>query len=202
MTARFKLGVLIALSLAQLGAAAWSIARYETILATGTTYKMRTAAIDPADPFRGRYVVVQPSITLPLPIAGSTEQRLQSVQSGSGKAFVRLAADADGFARAAEIVAIAPQEGDYLEITAAWPTWRPKPGQPSESEMTGYSLRFSFDRYYMTEAAAPTAQERFTAATVRNAETKAWLTVRVKNGLGVIEGLFIDGVPIEELVRR
>jgi hypothetical protein len=52
----------------------------------------------------------------------------------------------------------------------------------------------------MSEAAAPEAQQRYADATSRNAATRAWLTVRVRNGVGVIEGLFIDDVPIEAIV--
>jgi hypothetical protein len=61
-------------------------------------------------------------------------------------------------------------------------------------------MTFSFDRYYMTEAAAPMAQQRFDEAVRRNAATRAWLEVGVRNGTGVIEGLFTDGVPIEQIV--
>jgi len=45
------------------------------------------------------------------------------------------------------------------------------------------------------------AQPRYFQAAPRNANARAWLTVRVKNGIAVIEGLFIDGVAIEEIVR-
>ena len=202
MSARLKFAVLLALSVAQLGAAGWSIARYETILASGTPYRIQTAPVDPADAFRGWYVAVQPSIALAEPIARETEQLLQSIGSGRGRAYVRLTTDAEGFARAAEILQDAPENGDYLEINRAWPTWRPRPDQPAQSERAGYTLLFSFDRYYMNEAAAPTAQQRYFQAARRNADTRAWLTVRVKDGIGVIEGLFIEGVPIEEVVRR
>jgi len=44
---------------------------------------------------------------------------------------------------------------------------------------------------------APQAQQQQQHATRRNAQSRAWLAVRVKNGAGVIEGLLIDGVPIE-----
>jgi uncharacterized membrane-anchored protein len=72
MSGRIKIAVLAALSIAQIGAAGWSIARYETILASGTPYKIRTAPVDPADAFRGRYVMAQPSITITPPITAET----------------------------------------------------------------------------------------------------------------------------------
>lgn len=201
MSARFKTAVLAALSIAQLGAASWSIARYETILASGTPYKIRTAPVDPADAFRGRYVMVQPSITITPPIAAETNELLDSIRYNNRTAYVRLAVDAEGFGRAAEIVPEEPQDGDYLKIAGAWPTWTPRTEDPSKSDLTSYTLQFSFNRYYMNESAAPEAERRYFQALPRDANRRAWLTVRVKDGIAVIEGLFIDGVAIEEIVR-
>ena len=42
MSTRIKVAGLIVLSLVQLGAASWSIIRYERILASGTPYRIRT----------------------------------------------------------------------------------------------------------------------------------------------------------------
>jgi len=201
MSARFTITLLAALSIAQLGAAGWSIVRYETILSSGTPYKIRAAPVDPADAFRGRYVMVQPSITITPPIAAETKELLDAVRYSNRTGYVRLAADAEGFARAAGIVLEEPQDGDYLKIAGVWATWTPRTEDPGKSDLTAYTVRLSFDRYYMNEAAAPEAQHRYFQAAPRNANARAWLTVRVKNGIAVIEGLFIDGVAIEEIVR-
>jgi uncharacterized membrane-anchored protein len=153
------------------------------------------APVDPADAFRGRYVTVRPSIRILDPIAPETE-RLLWARTGSepGTAYVVLESDAEGFARARQIVAEPPAAGDYLEIghaSTAWDTGQPK--------RIGYDLTFAFDRYYMTETAAPAAAERYVNATRQSSTARAWLTVRVKNGVGVIDGLFIDGAPIEQV---
>jgi hypothetical protein len=201
MSSRLKISLFLVVGLAQLGAAGWSIARYETVLASGTPYKIEVAPVDPADAFRGRYVAVQPSVTVPPPIAQETEQLLQSIQSGNAIVFVRLAVDEQGFARAAGIVQERPEQGDYLEIAHAWPVWTPRPDDPGRSDLTAYRLGFSFNRYYMNETAAPAAERSYFEAR-RNANRRAWLTVRVKDGVGVTEGLFIDGAAIEEVVRQ
>lgn len=202
MSARFKIAVLAALSIAQLGASGWSIARYETILSSGTPCKLRAAPIDPADAFRGRYVTVRPSIRITPPLAVEAKELLDAVDYNDRPAYVRLAMDAEGFARATEIVPDEPQGGDYLKIAGAWPTWTPRADEPGKSDLTAYTLRFSFDRYYMNEAAAPQAQQRYSEAAAQTGNGSAWVAVRVKNGIAVIEGLFIDGVSIESIVRR
>jgi uncharacterized membrane-anchored protein len=190
---------LAALCVVQLAAAGWSIARYETTLASGALYKFKTVPIDPADAFRGRYVAVQPAVTIPAPVPPETARILDTVGSGAA-AYVVLATDADGFARAASIVSEAPAAGDYVKVARSQmvPIGNPEAGRPIE--MT-YQALLPFNRYYMNETAAPAAEQRYTGAVRRNAETRTWLAVRVRNGIGVIEGLYIDGVPIEDVVR-
>ena len=202
MNARVRILVLVVLSVAQVAAAAWSIARYESTLASGAPYKIRVAPVDPADAFRGRYVAVQPSITIATPIAPDTERLLQAIQAASSTGYVVLATDAEGFARAAQVLTVAPPAGDYLQVERVWPRWstQPDPRQSGQLQIIGYNLGFTFDRADMNEAAAPAAQQRYFEVTGRSAGTRAWLAVRVKNGAGVIEGLFIDGVAIEEIL--
>ena len=52
-----KIAALAVLCVAQLGAATSSIVRHESILRSGVPYRIRAAPVDPADAFRGRYVV-------------------------------------------------------------------------------------------------------------------------------------------------
>ncbi len=188
------------LSVVQLAAAGSSIMRYETTLASGTPYRFKTVPIDPADTFRGRYVAVQPAVTIPAPVSPDTQQLLDRVGTGTA-AFVVLATDVDGFARAAAIVAEPPAAGDYLRVARSRiiPVGNPEAGRPVEIT---YEVLLPFDRYYMNEAAAPVAEQRYAAVVRRDAEARTWLAVRVRNGIGVIEGLYIDGVPIEEVVSR
>ncbi|HOD52465.1 MAG TPA: hypothetical protein PLM14_17660, partial [Candidatus Hydrogenedentes bacterium] len=56
-----------------------------------------------------------------------------------------------------------------------------------------------FDRYYMEEAAAPEA-ERIYRERARN--SMVYVTVRISRGTGVITGLFVDGRPVEEMIRK
>ena len=198
MKTRVKVGVLIAVSLLQLAAAASSIARYESTLRTGVIYRIRTEPIDPVDAFRGRYVAVRPAIHVDGPLDADT-QRVLDQMHGRQTAYVVLGVDANGFARAADIRSDRPTQGDYLEITSAWPQLR-QPQSAADDSTAGYNISFSFDRYYMNAAAAPQAEQKYMEASRRNTETRAWLVVRVKNGVGVIEALYIDGVPIEQVV--
>jgi len=194
-----KAGLLALLSVAQLTAAGWSIARYESVLRSGAPYKIRIEPVDPADAFRGRYVQIFPSIRIPMPVSVETKELIYRIQNGE-QGHVVLASDADGFARIAQVLTTPPAQGNYLKIAHVWEQWStdaPPGGQPTA---IGYNVRLSFDRYYMNERVAPAAAQQFFEATVRNSPQRAWITVRVKDGVGVIEGLFIDDVPIEKVV--
>lgn len=197
MNASIKVAALALVCAAQLGAAAWSIVRYESTLRSGTRYLIRAAPADPADAFRGRYVVVRPRIVIATPVTPENEQLLQWIQTGE-TGYAILAPDPQGFARVDGIVLQPPPRGDYLEIAFAGPQFAPDP-TPGRPVLVGYNIEFSLDRYYMNEAAAPAAEKRYAEAVRRDASSRAWLAVRVKDGAGVIEGLFIDGVPIETI---
>ncbi len=201
MSTRLKLALLVILAVVQIGITGSSILKYESTLRSGALYRIPSLAIDPADPFRGRYVAVRPTIAIPAPVPPETVNLLERIQYGEA-GYAVLAEDTDGFARAAHIVMEKPAAGDYLEIAHAWPQWQDSATPNAPSVLAAYNLQFSFDRYYMNDAAAPQAQERARQAARANAGSRTWLAVRVKNGIGVIEGLFIDGVPIEQAVGK
>jgi uncharacterized membrane-anchored protein len=199
MNTKVRLLALVGLGVLQVAAAGWSIARYETTLSSGTPHKIHVAPVDPADAFRGRYVAVRPSIRIPNPIDPQTERVLFATQAHEGTAYVVLETDGEGFARARQVVATPPASGDYLEIEQVSTAWETDPRHPGRPKVAGYDLDFAFDRYYMNEGAASAAEQKYIAATRQGSRQGAWLTVRVRNGIGVIDGLFIDGVPIEQV---
>ena len=56
------------------------------------------------------------------------------------------------------------------------------------------SLALPFRRFYMTEKLAKEVDRSLPRRGIR----PAWVTVRVRHGLGVIEDLDIDGLPVRE----
>jgi uncharacterized membrane-anchored protein len=199
MTSRVRIALLVALCVAQVGTAGWSIARYESTLASGALYRIPTAAIDPADAFRGRYVAVQPSISIPEPVDPGARRIVEDAVDGERPMYVQLAPDGDGLARVARIMDAPTDDGNYLQVDRVWPVWGDRQGG-DRPRIQGYTLTFSFDRYYMNESLAPAAEQRYVEAARRQPAPRTWLTVKVKDGVGVIEGLFVDGVPIEDAV--
>ncbi|MCL2498080.1 MAG: GDYXXLXY domain-containing protein [Symbiobacteriaceae bacterium] len=91
--------------------------------------------------------------------------------------------DQDGFATIVALTATKPENSPYLRSSQQG--WFTSP----------------VDRYYMNENFAPEAQRLFWQET-RDSEKEVYVAVRIKNGELVISGLFIEGVAIEEILRK
>lgn len=170
-----------AAALVQLGVATSQLWRSEWTLRTGKPYKFRTRPVDPYDAFRGRFVALAFE-EREAPWEGS-----KPAKSGA-KAYAVLGTDADGFAKVLRVAPAPPGSGDYLRVETGY------------SYATNHvSFSFPFDRFYMEERKAPEA-ERVYRESNRLGETNrnTYAVVRVRNGVGVIEDLFVGGKPIRE----
>ncbi len=180
MPRRLLLGLLGVVAVVQLAVPGWTILQHEEVLREGSEYRFRTAPVDPYDAFRGRYVALGFADTVgPVPDGLELQRRM--------KVFVPLQVDEEGFATLGEATRTRPLE-DHLELRVMW--WN--------AEGVTYELPFS--RFYMEEEAAPEAERVYRE---NNGEGRpAYVTVRVKNGRGVLEELYVDDLPILERLQR
>lgn len=80
---------------AQLGMCGYLIQRWESVLKRGQSYKFKTQAMDPYDPFRGRFVTIQLEKDYVV-----SEKPVDASQLMNGQAvYVTLATDPDGYSR-------------------------------------------------------------------------------------------------------
>jgi len=167
--------------------------KYENTLRHGTLFKFRTKPVDPVDVFRGRYVTL--SFAEDFVAARHTEKKPE--HSRSGLMYVRLATDAEGFAKPVEITPWRLEGDDVITVDSAW--W----GYGRD----GWMFRYPFDRYYLPEDVAPMAEQLYREANRgarsrdSNAKADTYVAVRVRNGVGVIEELYLNDVPVREAVR-
>lgn len=171
------------LVLVQLAVPAGMILRRELTLATGETFRFRTAPIDPYDPFRGRYV------TLRLEAATSPAPPGESFRAGEW-VYALLGEDAEGFARFTGITRSRPEGGAWLRVRVVY----------GGGDGTVH-LKLPFDRYYAEESAAPQIERAYWRHSRRESR-EAWVTVRVRAGRGVLEELYLDGLPVGEYLAR
>jgi GDYXXLXY protein len=176
-----------ALCLAQLAVPLSMIARYEATLSHGTAFRVRTTPVDPVDAFRGRYVRLRLALD---PV------ELDRSFAWNRAVWVTLEAGPDGFAKVGKVWTTRPAQGSYLEAHVTPLAWRD--GAPV---LGRYQVVLAPDRYYMEESKAPRAE-----AAVRSPgpglRRDAWVTLRVRDGIGAVERLWVDGVPVEEYLRR
>jgi hypothetical protein len=173
-------------SAAQLGALGNRIYGMETTLAHGERFLFRAAPVDPYDPFRGRYlsIAVEPR-TMEVP------EEEASPEYGEMR-WVALSVDADGFARFS----------GFTDESAPGPKIRAKihPVYPKVTPAR-VAVEPPFSRFYVNEKLAPEADAAFQAA-VQGGKKAAHLAVRIKDGEGVIEELYIEGKPILEYLEE
>lgn len=188
--ARGALALLVLAIAAQWAVPGWLIQRGQATLQQGTVYRLRTAPVDPVDPFRGRYVALDfeaASITLARP-----DPALRSGQ----RVYAPIRVGADGYAVLDAPLPQPPETGDYLTATVLW---------INADELR---LQLPFDRYYLDETLAPAAERRYRDANRLRGEADedprrpAWVHVRVRGGYALIEELFIEGRPVRDLLRE
>ena len=155
----------------------------EIILRYGTEFKFITAPIDPHDPFRGKYISLQFDESL-IEIPTSREWLTGE------PIYLILTVDDNGFARVDSATEKRPSvRQHYLKTKVRY----------------YYSDRvrvtFPFDRFYMEESKAYDAEMAYQESQTDTSAT-AYALVSIKDGVGVLKDVLIDGVPIREIARQ
>jgi len=182
MRARVLLAVLAVAAAAQLWVPASLILRSERTLAAGTAWRFRTAPVDPADAFRGRYVALAFADHA---VACADADRFRKGR----RAYAVLGLDSAGLAVATALVKERPRTGDFVRVKVTY------------ASAGSVSFDYRFDRLFLEEDMAPTAERLYRERNISGARD-SYLVVRVRNGFAVIEDLFIGGLPVRESVRR
>ncbi len=179
---RVILILFVVVVLVQIGFLFFMIRRRENTLNQGMEFRFKIAPVDPSDPVRGRYIAL------------SVDARRVSVSDPDDyyynqKVYAILDIDDQGFAKVARLSTERPLYDNFLKT---------KIGLNYKNGTVFLNLPFT--RYYMEEFEAPHAEKTYREKQ-RDENVHMYITVRVKNGFGVIEGLYIDGVHIREYVK-
>jgi uncharacterized membrane-anchored protein len=175
---KLVLGLFAFLALLQLAAPLYLVWQWEDIRNTGHVYQWKTAPVDPYDALRGRYVDLQFKEMKGPVIEG------EQLTYGQ-KAYALIASDDNGYAYISSVSAKKPQKGDYVSVRVNY----------TNGGMVNITLPFK--RYYMREDLAPEAEQAYR----KSAGKDGRVTVRIKNGLGVVEQLYVGNQTINEYLR-
>ncbi len=182
MKNRLIIGLFLGVCLAQIITPLSMITKRESVLKNGEQFKFKTAPVDPYDAFRGRYVALRiAEDTIPV----SRGVRLTSDQT----VYARITNDEQGFAKLADVTLSMPRGVPYIQAKVQY--------------VSGDKVRLDlpFDRYYMEEKSAPTAERVYREYNMRDKQD-AYVLVRIKDGFAVIESLYVGGQKIEEIVKK
>lgn len=176
------LWIFVMVAAIQLFVPGYMIHRYENTLLNGKPYWFKVGPVDPYDPFRGKYVRVNVEANS-APVAPDAGIKAQQW------IYVTLGEDSDGFATLLKAETTPPAETNYLKVRAQY--------------INGKTVRVEmpFQRYYAEEKIAPEIERAYQRNSSRGRQ-EATLLVRVKKGVGVIEELYIEGMPVRDYLEK
>ena len=103
--------------------------------------------------------------------------------------YAILTEDAEGFATIASLSLTPPGGDTYFQTSVSY---------VSDDRV---HIDIPFDRYYTDEHLAPAAERAYWQHS-RLPAHEAYMTVRIKDGLAVLEELYIAGKPLQEFLQQ
>lgn len=189
--------IFILIALAQLAVPVWMIVQHERVLLEGEVFKFRTAPIDPRDPFRGEYVVLNFEASSgewsnPHKVPDTIADQNPWVDQTS---YASLAvSDTSGYAVITALSVEPPLSGAYIAVEH----WGVVGSVVSRVELP-------FDRFYLEEGdGAKTEkmlQPQWQEGTLVQQPLPAYALVRVYNGEAVVEDLIVGDRSIQDWLK-
>jgi uncharacterized membrane-anchored protein len=172
-----------AVALVQLYIPAKMILDREKILSSGRELKFRAAPVDPNDPFRGKFIVLN-FVNNTIDIQGKNEWKMNE------PIYVILSDGPDGFAEIKSVSKEKPSGNqDFVKA---------KVGNLMFDDDKKLTIEYPFQRFYMEETKAPLAEREYNKASLDSTRT-TWALVSIKDGEAVLKDVMIDGVSIGKL---
>lgn len=182
---RLMWGLFFLMALAQLALPVWMIYSKKTTGAKGIIYNFELQAIDPHDPFRGKYIILNPK---------ENSFNLDSTAYGEHSVmFATFTNDSLGFARIKDLHISRPDGSNYLQVTTR--------NMARKEGKNPVRVIYPFERYYMNEYKAKAAED-LTRAVARDSIRTSYAEVAIYKGDATLLSLKVDGVPIEKVLQQ
>lgn len=151
----------------------------ERVLQKGKAFRFETQPVDPADPFRGRYVQLSFRADTTTAAGGSFER--------GQKAYAELETDTAGFARIKQLHHTPPATSDYVEVKIFY--WLFDSDRQKNTEKL--IVEYPFYQFFLDEYKAPQAENIYITS-MRDSVRKTYALVHIYKGKGVIKDLIIN----------
>lgn len=153
----------------------------EKILKEGTVFKFKTRPVDPTDPFRGKYIVLNFEADI------FKTSNLEAWEEGD-KVYVLIKNDDEGFAQIATIEKTKPLEKVHFIEATIKQIWGKNPYR--------IQVSYPFERFYMEENKAPEA-EKLVRQLMRQTDTQIYAKVWVKAGKAALDDVIVGDESIK-----
>ena len=157
----------------------------ENVLTQGKEYKFKVAPIDPNDPFRGKYVSLNYD-----GFSINSDTIDPNNWSRKEEIYLTFYEDKDGFSNIKTYSKTkSDNDKNYLKTTVAY-CYGDK-----------LIINIPFDRYYMNESKADTA-EVISRNALRDKSNETYALVNILDGDAVLKDVYINGVPLSILADK
>lgn len=169
------LGLFVVFSLIAVLVIAGNGIRYEMASRLGNEYLIKIEGYDPYNPIKGRYLMFTPELSR---VRSSIDLELGE----SAVCYLSIAKDESGYYF--DKATLDKPEGDYVQTIV------------HDNYSGGYWYEPPFREYYLPEEIASKAEQIL----FKNFD-KAYVAVRIYNGIGVVDGMYIDDVRLEDMIK-
>lgn len=184
MKTKYIFILFIILAIVQLSIPAQMISHRESILNEGEAFKFKTQPIDPSDPFKGKYIVLNYDL--------DKFESNEDDWARTARVYVSIATDSLGFAKVTAIHKEAPQTGVYVEAQVNW-------YNANNKEL---HFRLPFNEFYMEESKAYDAEVAHRNAQRDSMPNNTYALVYIKDGEAVLDNVFINEISIADFVEQ
>lgn len=183
---KFIIPIFIALAFVQWWVPAQMIMGNESVLNNGISYKFLTEPVDPADPFRGKYISLNfkaDEFIVPGNHAFTAGQEV----------YIGLAQDDSGYAKISWLSEKKPAAGsDYVKAIISHIDYDNK---------QKVHIAYPFNKYYMEEYRAPRAETVYRESN-RDMKNRTYAMIKIFKGNAVIEDVLINDTSIHKYLTR
>lgn len=158
----------------------------EMLFSEGKAFKFKTAPVDPYDPFRGKYIWLDFE-------AADFEMAEPAAFVYDEQVYVSIENDSLGFARISAVTRAEPLDTEHY--------FKANVSTSSNRNSKSIGLRFPFGNFYMEESKAYEAEVLHREA-ARDTASVTYALVFIKNGRAGLANVFVDDVPIRDVVLR
>lgn len=159
------------------------VGMHEWALTHGQAFNFPLQIVDPADPFRGRY------LALNFKYSTAAVPEGMAVRPGV-EAYALVQEDGDGMSHFTELRQEPPADQPYIKVKVRRIL---KDGRAD--------LKTPLDRFYLNERLAPAAEKAYARA-LRQDKREAWAVVRLWRGMAVLEDVMVEGTHLLQFARE